>query len=216
MVTLDTLAGDSAAPSGRRCPRSPRLRSPNTKQRHQRASQAARSGSKSGEGGHRTISEAGSRGGEAMNRLNEILSGFVVTAGMTTKPGSCSSFASRSGQEKCAHKKATRSAPPSPPSALNDSEGSDVFARARGYCDGPSGDGRVEGERATMPKKLHEYSAILLEDELDLWSCPVVEVAVPEFAGIAGGGSECPDQSGAKVAPYCCRGPLELWEKKAP
>ena len=55
--------------------RSTRLRSPKTKQRHRGASHAVRTGSKSGEGEHRRILEAG--GGEEKKRLDEILSGFV-------------------------------------------------------------------------------------------------------------------------------------------
>jgi len=50
-----------------------------TKQRHRRASHALRSGSKSSEGGHKEISEAG--GGGEKKRLDEILSGFVDSTG---------------------------------------------------------------------------------------------------------------------------------------
>jgi hypothetical protein len=69
-----------------------------TKQRHRRASHAVRSGSKSGEGGHRKISEAGGRGrGEEKKHLNEILSGFVDNAVPSTKPDSSSGFARQIG-----------------------------------------------------------------------------------------------------------------------
>ena len=64
--------------------RSTRLRSPKTKQRHRGASHAVRTGSKSGEGEHRRILEAG--GGEEKKRLDEILSGFVDRTCQSTKP----------------------------------------------------------------------------------------------------------------------------------
>ncbi len=115
----------SATPSSGRRPRSPRLRSPNTKQRHRRAFHAEQTGSKSGEGGRERIlrGQAGKKDeekrpreevcpvlltarGSQQNRTLAVAS--QVDQGRKSARGSARSLCAA----RCAHGKAARSAPP--------------------------------------------------------------------------------------------------------
>lgn len=106
------LAGDRS--------RSSELRSPNKgTEEHPTPNEPAASSAKRGTEGFQRL---GAGGGEEKKRLDEILSGFVVTESVTTKPDKSGGFANRSGREECshqcavtqagAHTKAARSAPP--------------------------------------------------------------------------------------------------------
>ena len=124
MVATKTLAGTSAIPSSRR-PFTKRNASKPKQNRgteeHPTPYEAAASPAK---GGTEKFQRQGAGGGEERNRLDEILSGFVVTAGMTTKPDASGSFAGQirvgkvrasvrgHGVQPGARTKAARSAPP--------------------------------------------------------------------------------------------------------
>ncbi len=105
-------------------PRSPRLRSPKTKQRHRRASHAVRTGSKSGEGGAQKNFRG--RGQGAVKRKSAWMKSCPVllttrgrqqnrtpaAASPVRSDGKSARFSARSWcAARCAHGKAARSAP---------------------------------------------------------------------------------------------------------